>query len=483
MAVFVPSYQHDVFISYAHVDNEPAPGAQDGWVSTLVKGLRLLLARKLGRADCFSLWMDYRLPANTPITPELVQTIEQSAALVLILSPGYLASEWCQRERNAFLQMTKQRDGAGMRVFVVEMDRIEDDERPHEIKDLLGYRFWIQEPENRSPRILGMPAPNPNEQLYYDKLNDLAHDLAEELKRLRDTASTTSATPPTPSRPAVFLADVTDDLLIQQDEVKRYLDQMGILVLPETPLYFTAPQDLQKIIDDNMQRCRLFVQLLSELPGRSLPGQPSCCHLQYKRARLAGKPIMQWRRPDLDPAKISDPDQRNLLEGDSVLAVGLEEFKREIIARAVPKPSAKKVMQPKGALVFLNTSAEDRQMAENLAQMIKEMGAGYALPITKGKPSEIRKDLEQWFLECDGVLIFYVRVSVGWAREQLRYCRKIMHRREQPLKALAVYEGPHKSGEELGVQLPGMITMYSDNGLDKSQFEPFLRALSEGNDP
>jgi len=39
---FVPPFEHDVFVSYAHVDDDPAPGADDGWVSTLVGGLETL---------------------------------------------------------------------------------------------------------------------------------------------------------------------------------------------------------------------------------------------------------------------------------------------------------------------------------------------------------------------------------------------------------------------------------------------------------
>ena len=33
---FVPNYKHDIFVSYAHVDDEPFPGADKGWVTTLL---------------------------------------------------------------------------------------------------------------------------------------------------------------------------------------------------------------------------------------------------------------------------------------------------------------------------------------------------------------------------------------------------------------------------------------------------------------
>ena len=39
----------DIFISYAHVDDDPLPGIEKGWVSTFVDALRIDLAREFGR--------------------------------------------------------------------------------------------------------------------------------------------------------------------------------------------------------------------------------------------------------------------------------------------------------------------------------------------------------------------------------------------------------------------------------------------------
>jgi len=70
---FVPGYDHDVFVSYAHVDDEPwlesPSGAEKppGWVATLVRHLRIALSRKIGRADAFKVWFDQmNLRGNLP---------------------------------------------------------------------------------------------------------------------------------------------------------------------------------------------------------------------------------------------------------------------------------------------------------------------------------------------------------------------------------------------------------------------------------
>ena len=47
--------KHDIFISYAHVDDEILPNVEKGWVAYFVEGLQHYLAKELGRKDRFSL--------------------------------------------------------------------------------------------------------------------------------------------------------------------------------------------------------------------------------------------------------------------------------------------------------------------------------------------------------------------------------------------------------------------------------------------
>ena len=89
----------DIFLSYAHVDDEPDAAFPDrpGWVTTLVRGLEKRLARKLGRVDSYDLWRDAKLAGHVDVTPEIIGRLRDAAVLLLVLSPGYLASEWCRQ--------------------------------------------------------------------------------------------------------------------------------------------------------------------------------------------------------------------------------------------------------------------------------------------------------------------------------------------------------------------------------------------------
>ena len=94
---YVLGYDHDVFVSYAHLDNQ----GESAWVTTLVRHLETEVRQRLGATD-LRVWIDRELDGNRPLTPEIMQAIRRSATILLIVSPSYIASEWCARERNAF---------------------------------------------------------------------------------------------------------------------------------------------------------------------------------------------------------------------------------------------------------------------------------------------------------------------------------------------------------------------------------------------
>jgi hypothetical protein len=82
---------YDVFVSYAHADDECPRGAEFGWVTTFTEELRKLLRMKIG-AQGADIWMDHQLTSNDRVTPTLMQTVRESRTIVLFMSRGYLRS-------------------------------------------------------------------------------------------------------------------------------------------------------------------------------------------------------------------------------------------------------------------------------------------------------------------------------------------------------------------------------------------------------
>ena len=93
---------YDIFVSYAHADDEIPAGARNGWVTTLVEELNKVLRRKLGGSGA-RIWMDHQLAANANVLNTLLATLRSSRTLLLVMSPGYHQSVWCQRELGNFL--------------------------------------------------------------------------------------------------------------------------------------------------------------------------------------------------------------------------------------------------------------------------------------------------------------------------------------------------------------------------------------------
>jgi hypothetical protein len=464
---YVAGYEHDIFISYAHVDNEPLVGAAEGWVTTLVRTLETVLRQKLGdREHKLSVWMDHELAGHRPFGDDIQNALERTATLLVIMSPGYLSSDWCSKERETFRSLVGSRARGGSRVFVVHRDRLELTLLPAEFEGLLGYRFWIEDGPARTPRTLGVPVPTPAELEYYSRVNQLALEVADELRRLvvADPAPTTAVAASVPASvsstvaaagPTLFLAEVTDDLEPKREEVRRYLVQLGFDVLPAREYPRTDAQAFEQAVSADLERSRVFVQLLSDVVGRKPALAPKGFPArQHELARAAKIPLLQWRARELAVDAVADADQRALLLGDTVRACGIEEFKQAVSAEARREPV--QPAPPRGEiLLFLDCEDADRELAERIGGHLLANGIGFAEALRDGSPEEIRKDLEHSLEECDGLMLIYGSASPSWIRSRLRQCRKIVSQRADPPVALAVIEGPPAEKPDVGMSIPG----------------------------
>jgi hypothetical protein len=174
----------DLFVSYAHSDDEVPIGAEQGWVTTLVGQLRSVLRHKLGR-DGALMWSDHSLGPNQPCTPTILGNVSRSRVLVPVLSRGYLRSPWCQSELEHFVG-TKRQSGVGYAVFPIEILPLARETLPAALSDLVPIRFWESAGADGIPRRAGFPKPNPDEfSLYWTAVNKLGHLIAEHLEEVR----------------------------------------------------------------------------------------------------------------------------------------------------------------------------------------------------------------------------------------------------------------------------------------------------------
>jgi hypothetical protein len=479
---YVPGYEHDIFVSYAHVDNHAEMDSAPGWATKLVDGLKTQLAKKLGRRDAFDLWMDRKLTGNEPFTPEIMQGLQNSATILIIFSPGYMASEWCQQELASFLEEVQSRVRPDSRIFLVECEPVDIDSRPPQVRDLLGYPFWVCDDGDQTPHTLGWPQPTSDDIQYWKRLAKLSQEIANELNELKkvegednpqqthEHGAGVRAVPADSDRPAVFLAESTDDLADLREDVANYLDQAGFQVVPHSAVRY--PYELDEYcgaVDRDLTGCgNVFVQLLSGVAGRKPPGSDKrYIVLQHERARAAKLEILQWRSRELDLESITDADYRACLENATVQAVGLEEFKQTVVNRIKSSLAAPEVAED-SPFVRISADPDDQLLKETIAETLHKYNVCY----DAADADDIVEDMEYVIDYCDGLIILSGNTAPRRVDLRLRECRK-MFRRKTPL-GLAVYQGPPDKPAPR-VRLPGMrIINGGETGVNEAELLSFV---------
>lgn len=452
---------HDIFVSYARLDDQPLPGVEIGWVTNLVRGLRIQLARQMGRADDFDLWMDHRLAGNDAVTPKIETALAASRTILICLSKPYLASRWCQKELQEFLERHAIQSH---RVFVIEPEPVD---RPEALHDLLGYRFWEKSPEGQVIRW-GWPTPDPQQLPYYERIDDLARDLAKILAEAdpHSPAGTSPSVAPPPGD-AVFLAESSADLSRERETMRRFLEQQGLRVLPLAAYPSMTQARLETRLQQEMAGCKLYLQLLST------DDQGGLAAVYHRTAERAGIPRLLWRPRGLDLAQVADADHVALLKSADIVVSDQVELQREVQRRLRPPPPSR---SPGNDLfLFVNHAREDGCHLQPLLKELKERGIGYIHPLPE--PAQPDKALQDWevnVLDCDALLMLCYQTEVEWVRGQVRLLRRSLAKREQPIRGIGIC---HEPGIELGVALPQLVQIACANRCPITCIETFLREI------
>lgn len=482
---FIAGFDHDVFISYAHFDNEPDT-QEIRWVSRFQADLKVALRQRLGVDP--DIFFDNRSLQNQYID-ELVDNARRSAAFVAIMSPSYMKREWTIKELEAFDSNSSDQN----RIVPVELLPVLESECHPRLLQVKRAPFYWKDPLEEDIALKLTPKFNPDK--YEQRLQGLAHRMEGLLRAIRDRTSR----PPEVRGPlvgeTVLLAQVTNDLYDERDQVQAYLHQYGVRVLPEQDYKQGGPEFAEEFRVD-MAQAGMFVQLLGPYRSRRPPdlktepdGEPvSYAQFQYEVAKASGKPVLQWRRPDINPTTITHYDRR-VLDGPEVLAMGLQEFMKEIkkaLERknaAAEKEKAKTVKdQERGGphkteFLFINADNTDKELAEQLLKAFEDkkdwMAAG---PLFEGSAEEIAKDLEANLVECEALLLVYGRADAPWVRAQLRRYSKIERLRESPPRVKTILFAPPAPKNEISVS-GGFSKIDFQNGLTGDNVEQIVAEL------
>ncbi|MFZ2172281.1 MAG: toll/interleukin-1 receptor domain-containing protein [Methylococcaceae bacterium] len=495
----------DVFISYAHSDDEIQLGAEAGWVTTFVDELKKLLRRKLG-GNGASVWMDHQLAANEQVTATLIDSVVRSRTIVLFMSPGYTMSPWCQKELGQFLEInsaSKNKEN----VFIVELDSTERASWHPRLQELTPIRFW-REDRDHVPQLLGCPVPNRDpEDPYWLNLNKLAHFIADYLKTYSALEKshekyTTINYPGTDAqvnqfiqtttshKKIIWIAEPTDDLIDQWEALAEALRQAGADLRPlglDTYPRSTEAEFLASIRAD-LNSTQLFVQLLSQVPGRHPKDSPiSYTALQSSAAGAISRQqqctFLQWRNRDINLDQVTDEEHRHLLTG--AIACGFEEFRQRVLAavQSLNQNSSLKSSsddEDDSLAICISAHKSDYDLGQQVCEILVELGADALTtqtePAQDQSPTEFNTQLDEVITNSEGMIIVYGQTPPVWVQAQYMRARKALAQKHKGLWS-ALLDGPPFDKPSAGVMGKNLMTLECRDGLLHNKIERFVNTL------
>jgi hypothetical protein len=472
---YVPGFKHDIFVSYASVDNE-ADAQKVRWVSHFRNDLEIALRQRLGQE--IKIFFDEADLLAYHQLEQLIEDARSSAVFLALLSPSYVERKWPLAELKAFGLASASSKNAGElnRIVTVEIFRVEEGKLPPEIQNLKRTRFYDKQQDSGTELKLtpesDPKAYNVRVSQFASQLVDLLRELGRRTSKLSALAGSTQDQMPPPSRDSrsagrnagkdktVLLAHVTEDLYDERQQVLSYLENVGIAVVPEGE-YPKGGAKFAAAVKADLEKADLFVQLLgrvkSDKPEDLRAGEneqaKSYAQFQYDAALRRGVRILQWRHPDIKPDKVAPSNwDRQLLEGTAVRVMGLQEFQKEIRAEidrlSQPPPPRK------SGFSFINADSSDQALADELFDYFKATSRAAGRPMYNGSAREIETDLEDNLVSCSRLLLIYGKASLAWVRAQLRRCNKLAEQREKqgqgPLRPL-VLVAPPPSKDDIGM--------------------------------
>jgi hypothetical protein len=467
---YVTGFEQDIFISYAQVDNTPEHrnGREVRWVSYLKDQLQKRVDQKLGRIGATEIWMDLEdLAGNQAVTPAIERVIRKTAALVVVLSDGYLNSMWCQREVRAFVESA----GADGRLFVVHLAEIPLDQRPEEIRDLIGFNFFDKELRAEL---------DPFGAEYSRELLKLREKLAGKLAEMKQTPvraeAKNGATPPVAPAPAVFLAEGTPDLDDGRDALATFVEKLGYQVLPAR-LYPRGAREFAAMLDQDLARSKLFIQLLGQFGTRRTEDFPDGYEgVQWARANVASVPTLRaYERGTVEFKSIRNDSHRGFLGASDVMALDLEEFKSAIkvkleeIALREAKPSAP---QSADKPVLIHVLGSDLGAAFQIRDRLAAQGLAFEIVDESESLEELAK-----IRDYSGLVLVYGEKSEGkWIKQRMRTFMDL-RLSKQPVEPACVlyFDPPEKRLQLLASPPPFFRTL--DSRSPEPEFRRFVEEL------
>jgi hypothetical protein len=498
------SYSKDLFISYAHIDNQPLTPEHQGWISRFHASLEALLNMRLGQVA--RIWRDDKLRGNDVFADEIVEQFTQTALFVSVLTPRYLKSEWCTKEVREFCARAEKSGGMVVdrkaRVFKVLKTPVETQEQlPAVLKGVLGYEFFTI--EDGAPLELDPDYGEKFAQDYNRKVGKLAWDISQLLKTLV-TGAAAGEKPDqaqTAAKATIYLAECSYDRKETREILEGDLRRHGYAVLPDQELP-REEAEYVAAVEGLFARCNLAVHLVGSSYGAvpDGPSQKSVVVLQnelaVRRSRSDALPRVIWlpegTRSTQPPAQAFIDALHQDAEaqfGADLITGDVEALKLSIHAALMKmeKPQPKSLTDQSAAamvgskLIYLICIKKDKDLkaTNRIRKYIKDHGGEVSLPAFEGDAAAVREAHQQLMTTCDAVILFYGAGDEAWKRTMDSELRKMPgYRSGKPLLASYTYLAEPKTGDKDDfVEMGGPNVINGLEGFPEAALAAFMEVI------
>jgi len=452
------NFDKHLFVSYAHVDDLPTPGDDQGWVTRFHKYLETYLSQSIGEQA--RVWRDDRLRGNDIFANEIVKQFPNTAILLSILSPRYIDSEWCLKEVTEFCKTAELHGGLTIddkaRVLRVMLKRIPSDRRaqlPHILKDALGYEFFEGADGGRE---LPLDPSFGSGEAYRRQIYFLAEDIADLINKLKQKDG--SEQPENVAgKPTVYLSESSYDLRDEREKIRGDLRSHGYTVLPDQlarlpELESEYVAEVGKLLD----QCQVSVHFVGRFRGKvpDGPSLKSAIQIQNEVAsrkseenglhRVIWLPEKAASEQAEQQAFIDELQKVAVLQQGADLVTGdLESFKSAVHAALHKLEKSEPSNSPPvddAKLIYLICDQRDRPATIPLRKFLKAEGMNVVIPLFEGDAATVRQANQDILARCDAVILFYGAGDEAWKRTVENDLIKMKaYRDRKPLLANYVY--------------------------------------------
>jgi hypothetical protein len=498
---FIPGYEYDIFISYAHVDNIAFPGQADGWIEQFYKNLNLMLAKRFGRLDMIKIWWDNKkLDGSKLFDHSIEEGIKKSAIMICLNSPGYLQSAYCKQELDLFYSKV-QLENAGLkvgersRIINVLLNNIPFSEWPSGLTGTSGFHFH----DAKEPFDFGETVETLTQEfkIQMQKLRDAVWNMLNEfhtshktnlaLPEKNDVNAITDFT--------VFLGEVPDTLRTSRKRVVNELEKKGFTVVTGIPPPDEATAH-ENAVNAALQKSKLSIHMMDEYPGKEIEGFHEIWYPQ-KQTELAlqsPNPQMIWIPADTDFENIEEEKYSEFLKeiekgkvcakeyeflrgSKSTVSQDVIDFAEQMKANQIQQPAIKERMA-----VLLDTHFSDQMYALDLSKTLLE---NHILPFINPQEDDPRKNINllgDRMSQVKKLIFLYGSVSREWVLERMSAALQLIISNNYPIEDFFIYMAPpFKESSDIMLRQKFLKVNIVDNSrnqiMDKGTLQKFLNDL------